>query len=93
MGRLSRLAVPVGIVGVVLLLVVPVPAPLIDLLIAANITASLVMLLTAMYVRRPLDFAIFPSMLLVLTLFRLGLNVASTRLVLGEAHAGKVIEA
>jgi flagellar biosynthesis protein FlhA len=92
-GRISRLAVPVGIVGIVLLLVVPVPAPMIDLLIASNITASLVVLLTAMYVRRPLDFAIFPSLLLVLTLFRLGLNVASTRLVLAEAHAGKVIEA
>lgn len=91
--RLSRLAVPVGIVGIVLLLVVPVPAPLIDLLIATNITASLVILLTAMYVRRPLDFSIFPALLLVFTLFRLGLNVASTRLVLSDAHAGKVIEA
>ncbi|MEJ5944078.1 flagellar biosynthesis protein FlhA [Pseudokineococcus basanitobsidens] len=93
MGRISRLAVPVGVVGIVLLLVVPVPAPLIDLLIATNITISLVVLLTAMYVRRPLDFSIFPALLLVLTLFRLGLNVASTRLVLADAHAGKVIEA
>ncbi|WP_299036241.1 flagellar biosynthesis protein FlhA [uncultured Pseudokineococcus sp.] len=90
---ISRLAVPVGVVGIVLLLVVPVPAPLLDLLIATNITAALVVLLTAMYVRRPLDFSIFPALLLVLTLFRLGLNVASTRLVLGDAHAGKVIEA
>ncbi len=91
--RVSRLGVPVGVVGIVLLLVVPVPAPLLDLLIAANITAALVVLLTAMYVRRPLDFSIFPALLLVLTLFRLGLNVASTRLVLGDAHAGKVIQA
>ncbi|MEJ5913314.1 flagellar biosynthesis protein FlhA [Pseudokineococcus sp. 1T1Z-3] len=93
MGRISRLAVPAGVVGIVLLLVVPVPAPLIDLLIATNIAAALVVLLTAMYVKRPLDFSIFPALLLVLTLFRLGLNVASTRLVLADAHAGKVIQA
>jgi flagellar biosynthesis protein FlhA len=91
--RLSQLGVPVGVVGIVLLLVVPLPAPLLDLLIAANITGALVILLTSMYVRRPLDFAIFPSLLLVATLFRLGLNVASTRLVLSDGYAGKVIGA
>jgi flagellar biosynthesis protein FlhA len=91
--RLSQLGVPVGVVSIVLLLVVPLPAPLLDLLIAANITGALVVLLTSMYVRRPLDFAIFPSLLLVATLFRLGLNVASTRLVLSDGYAGKVIDA
>jgi flagellar biosynthesis protein FlhA len=90
---IGALAVPVGVVGIVLLLVVPVPAPLLDLLIAFNIVGALVILLTSMYVRRPLDFAIFPSLLLVFTLFRLGLNVASTRLVLSDGYAGKVIEA
>jgi flagellar biosynthesis protein FlhA len=85
--------VPVGVVGILLLLIVPVPAWLLDILIIVNILFTLVVLLTAMFVRKPLDFSVFPSLLLVATLFRLGLNVASTRLVLGEAHAGQVIEA
>lgn len=91
--RLARLAVPIGIVGIVLLLVVPVPAPLLDFLIVCNILLALLVLLTSMFVRKPLDFSVFPSLLLVATLFRLGLNVASTRLVLGNGYAGQVIEA
>ncbi|AMM31434.1 flagellar biosynthesis protein FlhA [Sinomonas atrocyanea] len=90
---LSRLAVPIGIVGIVLLLVVPVPAPLLDVLIVCNILLALVILLTSMFVKKPLDFSVFPSLLLVATLFRLGLNVASTRLVLGQGYAGQVIDA
>ncbi|MFP5358986.1 MAG: flagellar biosynthesis protein FlhA [Actinomycetes bacterium] len=93
MSRLSQLAVPVGVVGVVLLLVVPLPAQLLDFLIVINIAVALVVLLTSMYVKRPLDFSVFPSLLLVLTLFRLGLNVASTRLVLRDGYAGDVIDA
>ncbi len=92
-GRSIQLAVPVGVVGVVLLLVVPLPAQMLDVLIVVNISLSLVVLLTSMYVKRPLDFSVFPSLLLVLTLFRLGLNVASTRLVLGDGYAGEVINA
>ncbi|WP_024286277.1 flagellar biosynthesis protein FlhA [Cellulomonas sp. KRMCY2] len=91
--QLVQLAVPVGVVGVVLLLVVPLPAALLDLLIVMNITLSLVVLLTSMYIKRPLDFSVFPSLLLILTLFRLGLNVASTRLVLRDGYAGAVIDA
>ncbi len=90
---LSKLAVPIGVVGVVLLLVVPLPAAMLDVLIVVNITFSLVILLTAMYVKRPLDFSVFPSIILIATLFRLGLNVASTRLVLRDASAGEVIHA
>ncbi|MCC2317855.1 flagellar biosynthesis protein FlhA [Cellulomonas chengniuliangii] len=90
---IAQLAVPVGVVGIVLLLVVPLPAGLLDVLLAVNITASLVILLTSMYVQRPLDFSIFPSLILVFTLFRLGLNVASTRLVLRDGYAGQVIDA
>src|SRR5512133_2711295 len=91
--RLARLSVPIGIVGIVLLLVVPVPAPLLDFLIVCNILLALLVLLTSMFVKKPLDFSVFPSLLLVATLFRLGLNVASTRLVLGNGYAGQVIEA
>ena len=91
--KLAPLTVPIGIVGIVLLLVVPVPAPLLDILIVCNILLALLVLLTSMFVKKPLDFSVFPSLLLVATLFRLGLNVASTRLVLGEGYAGQVIEA
>ncbi|MFT2816607.1 flagellar biosynthesis protein FlhA [Leifsonia sp. A12D58] len=91
--NLGMLAVPVGVVGIVLLLVVPVPAVLLDVLIILNILLALVILLTTMFVQKPLDFSVFPSLLLVATLFRLGLNVASTRLVLGDGYAGQVIEA
>ena len=90
---LTKLMVPIGVVGIIMLLVVPVPPFLLDVLIILNIMFALVILLTSMFVKKPLDFSVFPSLLLVATLFRLGLNVASTRLVLGEAYAGQVIEA
>ncbi|HEU4807295.1 MAG TPA: flagellar biosynthesis protein FlhA [Homoserinimonas sp.] len=94
MGKnLSKFAVPMGVVGIIMLLVVPVSAGVLDVLIIINIMLALVILLTTMFVKRPLDFSVFPSLLLVATLFRLGLNVASTRLVLGDAYAGQVIEA
>ncbi len=90
---IGRYAVPVGVVGIVLLLVVPLPAVLLDGLIVLNIALSVLVLLTAMYVTRPLEFSIFPALLLVLTLYRLGLNVASTRLVLLDGYAGEVVDA
>ncbi|WP_417564425.1 flagellar biosynthesis protein FlhA [Microbacterium sp.] len=90
---LRRLTIPVGVVGILMLLVVPVAPFLLDALIVLNIMFALVILLTTMFVSKPLDFSVFPSLLLVATLFRLGLNVASTRLVLGQAYAGQVIDA
>ncbi|MDL9977859.1 flagellar biosynthesis protein FlhA [Microbacterium sp. ASV49] len=94
MGQLlSKGVVPVGVVGIILLLIVPIPTGLLDVLIVLNICISLLILLTAMFVKKPLDFSVFPSILLVATLFRLGLNVASTRLILSQAHAGQVIQA
>ena len=83
--RLSALAVPIGVVSIVLLLVVPLPAYILDVLIAFNITLAIVVLLVAMSVKKPLDFSVFPSLLLVATLFRLALNVSATRLVLRTA--------
>ena len=91
--NLLKLTIPVGVIGIILLLVVPIPAGMLDVLIIINILLALVILMTTMFVKKPLDFSVFPSMLLVATLFRLGLNVASTRLVLGEGYAGQVIEA
>ncbi len=90
--RLTQLGVPVGIVMIVVMLVVPLPPMAMDLLIALNITGALLVLLVAMFVTRPLDFAAFPAVILVMTLFRLALNVSTTRLVLLDGYAGKVIE-
>src|SRR3712207_5202543 len=92
MKRMTQLGVPIGIVLIIVMLVVPLPAMMLDLLIAFNISMALLILLTAMFIHRPLDFAAFPSVLLVLTLFRLALNVSATRLVLVDGYAGKVIE-
>ncbi|MGY1715938.1 flagellar biosynthesis protein FlhA [Geodermatophilus sp. SYSU D01106] len=90
---MMKAAVPIGVVAIVLMLVVPLPAALMDLLIGLNLAISLLILLVAMQIKRPLDFAVFPSLLLIATLFRLALNVSSTRLVLTDGYAGKVIEA
>jgi flagellar biosynthesis protein FlhA len=90
---------PVLIVASVLVIITPMPAMLMDLLLAANITLSVVILLTTIYVNKPLEFSVFPSLLLGTTLARLVLNVASTRLILtraladGTSAAGGVIEA
>ena len=89
--------VPVAFVTVVVLMVVPIPTAALDLFLAFSIALSLIVLLLAMYTMKPLEFSTFPSVLLVLTLFRLSLNVASTRLILGSGAegpgaAGRVIE-
>jgi flagellar biosynthesis protein FlhA len=91
--RIAQFVVPVGIVMIVVMMVVPLPSLLLDMLIASNITLALVIVLVSMYVKRPLDFSVFPSLLLVATLFRLALNISATRLVLLNGFAGKVIEA
>jgi flagellar biosynthesis protein FlhA len=87
-----------GVIGVIMLLIVPVPKLLLDLLLAFSIVCSVLILMTAVMMKRPLDFAIFPTVLLVSTLYRLGLNLASTRLILthgqeGHQSAGQVIQA
>jgi flagellar biosynthesis protein FlhA len=87
----------VGVVGILVVMIIPLPPFLLDFLLALNITFSIIVILMAMYTVKPLDFAIFPSVLLVATLFRLSLNVASTRLILlygneGGMAAGKVIK-
>ncbi|BBL71500.1 flagellar biosynthesis protein FlhA [Methylogaea oryzae] len=92
------LGAPLLIMLMLMMLTLPLPAFLLDLLFTFNIALSLIILLVAIYTLRPLDFVIFPSVLLVATLLRLGLNVASTRVVLLKGHeggdaAGKVIEA
>jgi flagellar biosynthesis protein FlhA len=84
--------VPLAVIGVVIMLVVPLPSFVLDILITLDISAAMLVLLTAMQVKRPLDFSVFPTLLLVMTVFRLALNVSATRLVLLHAYAGAVIE-
>jgi flagellar biosynthesis protein FlhA len=84
--------VPLAVIGVVIMLVVPLPSFILDILITLDISAAMLVLLTAMQVKRPLDFSVFPTLLLVMTVFRLALNVSATRLVLLHAYAGAVIE-
>ncbi len=88
----SDVILAVAVVGIIGVLIIPVPTGFLDLLLAANISLSLVILLSTLYLKRPLEFSVFPGLLLVVTLFRLSLNVASTRLILGEGYAGAVIE-
>ncbi|MBU0988214.1 MAG: flagellar biosynthesis protein FlhA, partial [Proteobacteria bacterium] len=97
LGSTSELLTVVGVMAVLVVMIIPLPAILLDFLLALNITLAITILLIAMYTIRPLDFFIFPSLLLVTTLFRLSLNVASTRLILlhgneGVLAAGKVIK-
>jgi flagellar biosynthesis protein FlhA len=84
--RLRDLILPIGIITSVLVIMIPLPAALMDVLLSANITIAVLVLLTTLFVRTPLEFNIFPSLLLATTLFRLVLNVATTRLIL--THAG-----
>ncbi|HEU4400895.1 MAG TPA: FHIPEP family type III secretion protein, partial [Candidatus Polarisedimenticolia bacterium] len=94
----ARLALPIGVVALVGIMVVPVAPFLLDLLISLDIALSMMVLLTAVHIESPVSFSVFPSALLLLTLFRLGLNIASTRRILlhgaeGTEAAGHVIEA
>jgi flagellar biosynthesis protein FlhA len=83
----------IGVVIVVSLLVVPLPPFVLDALLALSFALSIVVLLVTLSARDPVEFSIFPSLLLLITLFRLGLNVSSTRLILSTGHAGQVISA
>lgn len=93
----SEMMAVIGVVTVLIVMIIPVPAMLLDFFLALNITLSITILLISMYTQKPLDFSVFPSLLLMTTLFRLSLNVASTRLILLNGHdgaqaAGKVIK-
>ena len=94
---LSSIAFPVGIISIVLMMVLPVPAFLLDGLLALSLAIAVGVFLIALFIERPLDYSVFPTVVLVATLLRLSLNVASTRLILlngadGQGSAGRVIE-
>ncbi len=84
----SSLALAVGVVGILMMMIIPLPTVALDLLLTFGITSGLVILLVAMYNTNPLEFSSFPSLLLVTTLYRLSLNIASTRLILLHGHEG-----
>jgi flagellar biosynthesis protein FlhA len=89
----SDVLLAVSVIMILALMIIPIPPPLLDVLLAANITLAILVLMVSMYLTNPLELSVFPGLLLILTIFRLGLNVASTRLILGEGYAGQVIEA
>jgi len=84
----NNLIAAIGVMAILLIMVFPLPAPLMDILLAFNFTLSLLILLLALYIVKPLDFPVFPSLLLLTTLFRLSLNIASTRLILLHGNQG-----
>jgi flagellar biosynthesis protein FlhA len=93
LGANSDVLLAVGVMAILALMIVPLPPVVLDVLLATNITIAILILIVSMYITHPLELSVFPGLLLILTIFRLSLNVASTRLVLGEGYAGEVINA
>src|SRR5690606_28289883 len=96
--RSGDIALAAGVMGMIVILIVPMPALLVDMLLAISIVFSVMILMTALFIQRPLEFSAFPTVLLIATMLRLGLNLATTRLILSDGHnghsaAGHVIEA
>lgn len=94
----GEILIPVGVIGLLMLMLLPLPPLVLDLCLSFSLTISILILLVTMHARRPVDFSVFPSVLLLLTLFRLALNIASTRVILlhgneGPGAAGEVIQA
>ena len=94
----SDIWLALGIIGIIFVLILPMPAMILDVLLAVSITFSVLVLMTALFIHTPLEFSAFPTVLLIATMFRLALNLASTRLILTHGHegtdaAGQVIEA
>jgi flagellar biosynthesis protein FlhA len=94
----GEVGLALGVVGIIVLLILPIPAFMLDMLLALSVTSAVLILMTSLMIKKPLEFTAFPTVLLVTTLFRLGLNLASTRLILGHGHegtdgAGQIIQA
>ena len=87
------IVVAFGVIGIVMMIIIPLPKGLLDVLLALNMTLAIVIILITMFTTNVLQFSVFPTLLLVTTLFRLALNISSTRLILTEADAGEIISA
>ena len=93
LAKYSDIVVALGLITIIIMMIIPLPPFLLDLLLSLNITFALIIIMVAVYNIEPLDFSVFPSLLLIATLFRLALNVSSTRLILLDGYAGEVIMA
>ena len=82
-----------GVIGIVLMIIIPLPSIVLDILLALNITLSIIVIMITMFTTSVLQLSVFPTLLLVVTLFRLGLNISSTRLILSKGDAGSIITA
>lgn len=91
-GRNSDIFLAFGLIMMLGLMLIPLPPSMLDFLLALNITLSILVMIVSLYIQSPLDISVFPGLLLITTLFRLGLNISSTRLILIDGYAGKVIE-
>lgn len=92
LGKHSDIFLAFGLIFILGLMILPLPSVLLDFFLALNISLSILLLIVALYVQSPLEISVFPGLLLILTLFRLGLNLVSTKLILLDGFAGKVIE-
>ena len=91
-GKNTDILLGFGLIFILGLMLIPLPAGVLDFFLAINITMAVLILIVSLYIKSPLDISVFPGLLLVLTLFRLSLNISSTRLILLDGYAGKVIE-
>ncbi|HON10519.1 MAG TPA: flagellar biosynthesis protein FlhA [Chitinispirillaceae bacterium] len=92
LSRQRDLIIVLGVIGILVVMIIPIPTMLMDVLLSLNLCIALIILLVSMYTKEALEFSVFPSLLLTITLFRLALNVATTRLILSGADAGQVVE-
>ena len=89
--RMSDMIMAVLLITIIAMLIVPLPSWLLDTLLIVNIASSVTILMVSLYNNDPLEMSVFPSLLLIMTLYRLSLNVAATKLILGQGHAGAII--
>ena len=92
LSRQRDLIIVLGVIGILVVMIIPIHTMLMDVLLSLNLCIALIILLVSMYTREALEFSVFPSLLLTITLFRLALNVATTRLILSRADAGQLVE-
>src|SRR5579863_2727023 len=88
LANLRELGVPVAVLGIIIALITPLPGFVLDVLIVTDIMTSVIVMMVAMHIRKPVEFNVFPTTLLLLTLFRLALNISSTRLILMNGNTG-----
>ena len=91
--KYAEVLIAFAVVGVIAIIILPMPSFLLDLLLTVNLAISMMILILTLFTKSVLEFSIFPSLLLVMTMFRLGLNISSTRLILSKGDAGEVINA